>query len=143
MSIQSVKSQLARNSIALVSICIALYSLGYNTWRNEKSEHNTNVRDASFEVLSKLGQLKELVYLGHYDHDQQRGNPRIGWSYVLSIGDLSLVLPETVQHDAAELSKVWGDNWEGIGADQASVDNIDQVIDTTRDHVIQLVKSLH
>ena len=37
----------------------------------------------------KLGELKALVYVGHYDHDLQKGNPRVGWSYILTINDLN------------------------------------------------------
>lgn len=137
------KAQLQRNSIALVSIIIAIASLSYNTWRNEHTEHNRNIRSASFDVLKKLNDLKELVYLGHYDHDMQRGNPRIGWAYVITIQDLSLVLPEPLPQQANHLVEVWENNWEGIGKNQNSVNEIDESIDKVRDSTVQLIKSLH
>ena len=63
------KQQVQRNAVALISVFIAVSSLSYNTWRNEKSEYNRNLRMASFELLLKLGELRELVYHLHYDKD--------------------------------------------------------------------------
>ena len=47
----SVFEQLRRNAVALISLVVALSSLGYNTWRNEQTEANRNERQAAFEVL--------------------------------------------------------------------------------------------
>ena len=38
----SIVEQLRRNTVALISIVIAVSSLSYNTWRNEKTEYNRN-----------------------------------------------------------------------------------------------------
>lgn len=138
-----IKAALARHAVALISVLIATLSLSYNTWRNEHTEYNRNLRVASFELLLKLGQLKELMYLGHYDHDIQRGNPRTGWSYVLTIQDLSLVLPESLQQDAEKLNNIWGNNWESISKDDKGVELIDDAIDQMRNDTIDLIKSLH
>jgi len=32
--------QVRRNSVALISLVVAVTSLSYNTWRNEATEHN-------------------------------------------------------------------------------------------------------
>ena len=61
--------QLKRNTVALVSIIIAVSSLSYNTWRNEKTEENRNQRLASFEVLLKLNELQQVIFYSHYDKD--------------------------------------------------------------------------
>lgn len=45
------KDQLQRNLVAIISLFIAVSSLGYNTWRNDKTEYNRNQRLASLEVL--------------------------------------------------------------------------------------------
>ena len=55
-------SQLQRNAVAIISLVVALTSLGYNTWRNEQSEGNRNQRFASFMILSKLNELQQLVF---------------------------------------------------------------------------------
>jgi len=85
--------QLKRNVVALVSIIIAVSSLSYNTWRNEKTEENRNQRFAAFEMLLKLSELQQVVFHNHYDKDRTgKGNPRTGWAYVLTVRDLSRVL---------------------------------------------------
>jgi len=45
------RKQLHRNAVALISLAVAITSLGYNTWRNEVSEQNRNQRCGSFELL--------------------------------------------------------------------------------------------
>lgn len=36
----NIKEQLRRNTVAPISLVVAVTSLGYNTWRNEHSEFN-------------------------------------------------------------------------------------------------------
>jgi uncharacterized membrane protein YebE (DUF533 family) len=40
----NIKEQVRRNAVALISLVIAITSLGYNTWRNEASENNRTQR---------------------------------------------------------------------------------------------------
>jgi len=54
------KEQVRRNMVALISLAIAVTGLGYNTWRNEASEHNRNQRLVSIELLLMLGDLQQL-----------------------------------------------------------------------------------
>ena len=93
---RSIKEQLRRNTVALISLTVAITSLGYNTWRNEHSEFNRNQRQASFEVLLKIGELEELVFHSVYDPGfANAGNARTGWALVLTIRDLSHVIDGT------------------------------------------------
>jgi hypothetical protein len=72
----SFANQLKRNTVALISIVIAVSSLSYNTWRNEKTEANRNQRVAAFEILMKLSELQQIVFHHYYDKDtQDKGNP--------------------------------------------------------------------
>ncbi|MDH3758886.1 MAG: hypothetical protein OES93_13620, partial [Gammaproteobacteria bacterium] len=92
---ETFKQQVQRNIVALISVFIAVSSLSYNTWRNEKSEHNRNQRQASFEVLLKLGELRELVY--HLEYDRaviERSTERTGWVTVFVVRDLASVLED-------------------------------------------------
>ena len=66
----SIIDQLRRNAVALISLVIAVSSLSYNTWRNEKTEDNRNQRFAAFEILLKLGELQQVVFHHHYDKDK-------------------------------------------------------------------------
>lgn len=134
--------QLRRNAVALISLVVAISSLSYNTWRNERTEYNRNLRVAAFEVLLKLGELQQTVFLSHYDMDADRGNPRIGWAYALTIRDLALVLPAPLPDETETLLSVWSDNWQGLGTEESSVKAIMAEIDETRNDMLQLLKSL-
>lgn len=57
---EKIRAQLQHQVFALISLFIAVSSLGYNTCRDEKSEYNRNQRWASFEVLLQLGELRQL-----------------------------------------------------------------------------------
>jgi hypothetical protein len=139
----SLRQQLRNNTVALISLVVALGSLGYNTWRNEHTEYNRNVRTATFELLGKLSELERVVYLAQYDRDAGGGNPRTGWTYVLFIRDLSKVVPPPVPEKAAQLQKVWGDNWEGLGRDdEVSVNSIDDAIGALREGALTTLRSL-
>jgi hypothetical protein len=139
---QHFTSQLSRNAVAIISLALAIASLSYNTWRNERNEVNNNMRMAAFELLSTLSELKALVYLGHYDHDTERGNPRIGWTYVVILSDLGELLPEPMPENTRHLKQVWGDSWEGIGSLQSDVDRIDAAIDELRGSTLQLIRTI-
>jgi len=139
----TIRQQLRNNFVALISLVVALGSLGYNTWRNERTEHNRNVRTATFELLIKLAELERVVYLAQYDHDTAGGNPRTGWAYVLVIHDLATVVPAPVPAKAAQLQKVWGESWEGLGReDEESVDRIDDAIGSLREASLAMLQAL-
>jgi hypothetical protein len=138
------RRQLRNNAVALISLAVALSGLGYNTWRNERTEHNRNIRTAAFELLSRLADLQRVVYLAQYDRDARGGNPRVGWTYVLVIRDLSSVVPAPVPARAMELQKAWGDDWEGLGRDdEKSVNHIDEAIGGLRTAILGVLGSLH
>jgi hypothetical protein len=140
----TIRQQLRNNLVALISLVVALGSLGYNTWRNERTEHNRNVRTATFELLTRLAELERVVYLAQYDRDASGGNPRIGWTYVLVIRDLSSIVPAPVPAKAAELQRTWGENWEGLGGeDERSVNRIDDAIDALRAASLGILRALH
>ena len=142
-SMSTVRQQLHNNAVALISLVVALGSLGYNTWRNERTEYNRNIRTATFELLGKLSELERVVYLAQYDRDAPGGNPRTGWTYVLVIRDLSSLVPAPVPAKAAQLQQVWGENWDGLGRDdENSVNRIDDAIGAARDAALATLRSL-
>ena len=139
----SFMNQIRRNAVALISIIIAVSSLSYNTWRNEKTEDNRNQRLASFEVLLKLNELQQVIFHNHYDKDHlDKGNPRTGWAYVLTIRDLSRVLQPPLPATADELLTVWTDNWNELTEKQTSVDLITGKMDNVRHETLMLLESL-
>jgi hypothetical protein len=134
--------QVRRNSVALISLVVAVTSLSYNTWRNEATEENRNLRFAAFEILLKLGELQQVVFHVHYDKDLDKGNPRIGWAHALTINDLAQILPEPTQDSARGLLQVWGENWEELPDSKESLNRIMQALDATRDQTLILLHSL-
>lgn len=139
----SVIDQLRRNAVALISLVIAVSSLSYNTWRNEKTEDNRNQRFAAFEILLKLGELQQVVFHHHYDKDKHdKGNPRTGWTYVLTVRDLSRVLHPPLPDTADKLLTVWSENWEGLDKNKTNVSVIMKSIDEMRTETLHLLESL-
>jgi hypothetical protein len=139
----TIREQLRNNAVALTSLFVALASLGYNTWRNERTEHNRNVRTAAFEILTKLAEFERVVFLAHYDRDRTNGNPRTGWTYVIVMNDLAEVLPGPVAPRAAQLRAMWQDNWEGLGKDDdTAVGRIDAGITNLRLATLETLRSL-
>ena len=139
----NIREQLRNNAVALISLFVALSSLGYNTWRNERTEHNRNTRTAAFEILTKLAEFERVVFLAHYDKDRAMGNPRIGWTYVIVIHDLSEIVPGAIQPKAGELRAIWKESWEGLGSDDdTAVDRIEAGIEGLRVATLNTLRSL-
>src|SRR5206468_3999295 len=101
------RTEIRRNTLALISLVVALTSVSYNTWRNERTERNRNVRAATFEILTKLAEFERTVFLAQYDRDRTQGNPRIGWTEVIVIHDLASVAPAPLESKAVQLREVW------------------------------------
>lgn len=97
---RTIRQQIQNNLVALISIFIAVSSLGYNTWRNEKSEEQRNIRHAAFRVLESLGDAQEVVdsryyYLPFNQEIGSEGELRIrGFGSVAMVQDLMMIMPE-------------------------------------------------
>jgi len=135
--------QLRQQSLAIISLCVAFSALGYNTWRNEQTEHNRNVREAGFEMLIHVGELQRIVYLAHFDADPVAGNPRRGWVEVLVLRDLSRLMPASGRRRADALHDAWSAHWGGLGGDDdQAVAAIDHAIKDLRDDIVAVLESL-
>lgn len=103
--------QLRDNLVAITSLVVALSALGYNTWRNERTERNRNVRTAGIELLQEIGSLQQIVFYVNFTEEDEledpRGKLRMGWVDVFSIGDLAAVMPPDVTSKADNLRRVW------------------------------------
>ncbi len=142
MFVDTFKNQMRQHSVALISLAIALSSLAYNTWRNEQTEANRNVRAAGIELLLKLGELDRVVFFSHYDKAEVRGNPRSGWAYILTITDLAALTSEPPVNSSADLLRVWRENWPGLGKNDSSADLISAGIDQLRNDVLSVLAAL-
>jgi len=130
--VNTLKNQIRQHSVALISLAVALSSLGYNTWRNEQTEANRNVRAAGIELLLKLGELDQVVFFSHFEHDTVRGNPRTGWAYVLTIKDLGALTNEPAMSSSKALVSAWEKHWSGLGQDSGSQKIISASIEQLR-----------
>lgn len=137
------RDQLQRNAVALISLAIAISSLGYNTWRNEASEYNRNQRLISIEVLRNIGQLQQVIFHNVWEMDaQDKGNPRTAWVYVLAIKDLSQLLGGPVPESGTELWTVWGKEWDELKPGNDSYDRVTDALDGVREDTHALLRSL-
>jgi len=140
--VTNLKNQIGRHSVALISLAVALSSLAYNTWRNEQTEENRNVRAAGIELLLKLGELDRVVFYSHYDNDETRGNPNSGWAYALTIRDLGALMNEPAKSSSVELIGIWQRHWSGVGSDDLAASSISEGIDQTRTDVLAVLAAL-
>ncbi|MFT6957463.1 MAG: hypothetical protein ACJAYC_002474 [Halieaceae bacterium] len=122
---------------ALFSIFFAVVGFSYNVWRMEITEHNSNVREASFETLLQLAELEQLVFAAHYDQDPVAGNPRNGWVKVGLIADLSVSCSSPVNIAAETLRGVWSSSWRKLPTDRMAAEGIVVAIDHVRSEVLE------
>jgi hypothetical protein len=136
------REQVRNNAVALISLAVALAALGYNTWRNERTELNRNVRAAGFELLSEIGSLQQVVFYAHYNEGDARGDPRMGWADVLTIQDLAALMPADVSRDAAALRDAWQAGWAALGESDEEHRRIDDSIERLRRTTLAALRRL-
>jgi len=127
---------------AIFSLIFAVIGFSYNAWRLELTEENSNIRTASFKVLTELAELEQIIYVAHYDQDKGAGNPRVAWVKVGLIVDLSLLIDMSVNVQAKELHKAWSNNWEQLEAKESVVKDLVSEIDNVRQQVKQVLYDL-
>lgn len=127
---------------AIFSMLFALLGFSYNVWRMEVTEHNSNVRTASFEILLELSQLEQMIYSLHYDKDQVNGSPRRGWVKVGLVEDLSMLTSPAISSEAIRLKQTWGDNWDSIETSRNAVNDVISQIDSVRSEIKATLKTL-
>ncbi len=139
----TIVGQVQKHAVALISLAVAVSSLSYNTWRNERTEHNRNIRAAGFETLLKLGELQRVVFFNVYDEDAVSGSPRLGWAYVLDIRDLSRLMPAPMPASADRLFATWETHWAPLtDKDDAAERAIVEAIDAARTDVVAVLTAL-
>ena len=137
------REQFRSNMVALISLVIALSALAYNTWRNELTERNRNIRAAGFEMLTGIGSLQQIIFYAHFAEGDQRGAPRMGWADMLTINDLAALMPAAVVRDAGELRTVWQADSAGLAEDDEAYRRIDEAIDALRQTTLESLRALN
>jgi len=141
--VTSILKQLRSESLAVISLVVALSALGYNTWRNELSEQNHTVRNAGMEMILQVSELQSIVYFAHFEQDAKTGNPTQGEVVVATLKDLSMFMPPSVQSQAKSLQRTWREQWRQLGEkDQVAVALIDTNINQLRQSIVVELKAL-
>ena len=83
---QSFGQQIHNNTVALISLFVAVMALFQNTWREDVTERNRNIRTASFEVLKNLGELQQKVNQIHFQQNNAQDQLLNGWGNIALIG---------------------------------------------------------
>lgn len=143
MFLKNFSRSLKSNSVALISLVIALSSFFYGAYRQERTERNMNVRQASFEMLKQLGELQLIVNRGYFEKNSETGNPMLGWGYIAFISDLSVLLPSDVKNSTDHLIAVWKQEWKHYKDSEESADKISQASDEVRLSVRRELTNLH
>lgn len=111
--IPTIRDQLRGNSVALISLFIAIFGLGYNTWRNERTEEQRSIRLASFRVIENLGEIQEIVdaryyYLPFEKEGSAEAELRLrGFGRVAMSRDLMNLMPPPAPTVGQELHSAW------------------------------------
>jgi hypothetical protein len=135
-------SQIRANIVAITSVIVALTGMGYNTYRNEKTEINHNVRVAAFETLKNLGEAQIVVEYAHFKKDRTLGDPTQGWGRMNYIRDLAQVLPSPGPAEADGLLAAWRDNVDTLENDKNSMIKITDEIQRLRLTTIDILNGL-
>lgn len=139
----SLKDQIRRNLVALISLAIAITSLGYNTWRNEASEYNRNQRLVSIQVLVLLGEVHQFTLDRHYGKNiDGEAVLRKAWARVLTIQDIAMVAEGDVPSAANTLYETWNADYNALGENVAAKDRIVEAISGVRAATHEVLRSL-
>ena len=120
---QRLWNQVNRNLVALISLVMAMTSLGYNTWRNETTEVQRNWRQASVRILIEVGELNQVVLMRRYfvarDAPGAGGPPQPeswvrGWGSATMIRDIASVLPGPLPARGRRLFEAWERHAEAL-----------------------------
>ena len=154
----TLKKQLHNNAVALISLFIAVSSLAYNTWRNEKTEEQRNIRHAAFRVLENLGELQQVVdyryyYLPFNADAQREGELRLrGFGSAAMIHDLMMLMPGPAPLASEALYGLWNTEFVRLdeldqsgdhsGAAQRAEQSLTRAIRDARKAVLQVLGEL-
>ena len=146
MNNNSFFQQIRKNSVALISLFIAVSSLGYNTWRNELTEYNRNIRTAGFALIERMAELDQVVINLHYarndmsDSELENSRKR-GWVHVLAMKDLSYAMPEEVVKKSGTLFNEWTRHSDELQRKE-SHRTVDGAINELRESVLEAIQAL-
>ncbi|WP_223669020.1 hypothetical protein [Kangiella shandongensis] len=149
---KSFTQQLKNNSLAILSLIIAIIALTYNTWRASTSEINRNYRNAAFELILQLGELQSITNDLHFNapetqsEEWQRHYDKSlieGWGHIALIEDLSALLTSEFSQQATNLKSTWSLQHTNLGnRSSPSEKEISAQIKTLREKTRSFIEEL-
>lgn len=137
------RAALRRHAVALISLCVALSGLGYNTWRNETTEAQRNIRQAAFAMLEQLGELQQVVDQRYYAGRTSDLNRIAGWGKAALVRDLGMLVSDTASQQASQLFAVWQEQLARMDdGDPAAEREISAAIRGVREQVLRDLEAL-
>ncbi|TQV75187.1 hypothetical protein FLL45_09620 [Aliikangiella marina] len=138
----NLKLQFEKNLLAIISLAVAIVALSYNSWRNELSEDNRNIREAGFEVMREAAKLQAYIDTKTYTDKDNSDEAIAGWVSINLIVSLSELISVDIQSEAINLKTVWTENWSGLNEDKAANQKItqanNQLVSAVRTHLARL-----
>ena len=152
LPIETIREQIRRNAVALISLLVAFTALGYNTWRNETTEDQRNLRSAAFRSLEALGEFEQIVlwrgYFNAQASDQVSANQQriAGYGQAFLIRDLTSLLPPPAPEAGAGLATAWDRHVDALSETgtqrQQARSELNTAIDHTRETVLEVLQAL-
>ncbi|MCO7226707.1 hypothetical protein [Pleionea sp. CnH1-48] len=137
----SIGQSLKKNLVSIISLIVAIVALTYNTWRNEQTEDNRNIRAASFEILRECAHLQLLTDLAFYGSSKSADSID-GWVRVNFILSLTQVMPSSVRHQAAELKQMWTQHSTELHVEKNANEVLTQSINDMEQAVLDALEHL-
>lgn len=129
--------------VALLSLAIALASLGYSTWRNETTEAHRNARQAGFVVLDQLAQLQQLIDLRFYAGDDSEMTRIAAWGKAGLLRDLGPLVSSKTGAQAQQVFEVWSRRADALDRkDPAAAAEMTAALRALRDQTIADLRRL-
>jgi hypothetical protein len=129
--------------MAIISLVVALTSLGYNTWRNESTESHRNIRQACFIILEESAALQQIVEVRFYGGDRSKSTWIAAWGKASLIRDLGMLAPPRTGQEAQNVFHVWSKRSHGIDArDPLAEDEMSDAIERLRRQTLDDLREL-
>lgn len=94
-------------ALAMIAFAVALIGMAYNTWRNETSEAQRNVRQACFILLEESAALQQIVDLRFGGYDRSKSTWASAWGKATLIRDLGELAPPRTGQEAQHVYEIW------------------------------------
>lgn len=94
-------------ALALIALAVALTGMAYNTWRNETSEAQRNMRQACFMLIEESAALQQIVDLRFGGHDRSKSSWASAWGKATLIRDLGELAPPRTGQEAQHVYEIW------------------------------------